>query len=235
MRSTRRRRTKNGENKSLSLPSSNFVEYFREKRLLMHLHEQLEEQIQLNPSDWTLHFQIANLLAFSDESFYKNRQIDVMAAEHHYQTALQLLQQVHEQSYIIFHNQLTPTSPLELMGDTEFGATVYSESNTKSIRKSLFISKSQFEPINIKPSQISPKSRKRNKAPKKQNKRKQYGLKKRKLLILVHRNDNSVSNEIRCEYTEAMSQEEADRERQRKMIKKTSYKKMFKKKVCTLG
>jgi len=114
------------------------VSAFREQRLLLHLHEQLTEQLDHNPIDWLLHFQLGNLLAFSDDySYGHNKQSDMAQADEHYQTALTLLQQTHEQDYTMYqnkHNMLdTPVTPMDDIGFTDagYGAILYEDEEEK--------------------------------------------------------------------------------------------------------
>eukprot|EP01084_Bolivina_argentea_P171467 297064_1 len=89
---------------TLRLPSQSEVQYFRQTRLLAHMHQQLVEQVQQSQEDWKLHFQLANLLAFTDESFYKDHQIDRIKSELHYQQSLILLRQLHQQDYMTYQS-----------------------------------------------------------------------------------------------------------------------------------
>eukprot|EP01084_Bolivina_argentea_P158340 275836_1 len=127
---SRRKRKQNAI--SLRLPSKREVSNFREKRLLLHLHEQLCEQVEENPDDWQYHFHLANLLAFSEEySYYGNPKKDVMISEHHYIDSLKLLKSLHETDYNKYKNTLhsTPISPFPAFPEVDDfnGCILYEE------------------------------------------------------------------------------------------------------------
>ena len=111
---TLRRRTRPGST-ILLLPTREDVDDFREKRLLIHLHEQLCEQLEHDPSDWQLHFQLANLMAFTD--YFAS--VDPSQCEAHYQEALKLLRKLHTDDYADFEHRRQTTIALDIIADSD--------------------------------------------------------------------------------------------------------------------
>eukprot|EP01084_Bolivina_argentea_P204031 348389_1 len=229
---------------SLRLPSKREVSYFRESRLLRHLHEQLIEQIDENPNDWQLHFQLANLFAFTDDSFCKNKDIDIIHAEIHYQKALKLLKTLHEQDYIAYQNANnilfesvnTPNlSPFDIdinaIDDEETSAQPKIQTITAQL---LYDNEDSLSySSNKKRSNKSNKSFKSDtdylyKKRRKKNRKKHNGFEitpptqsnnnkiiKRKLLIAIHNNDDTIAKEIECNYASPLSEEEIATKREK--------------------
>ena len=218
-RSQRKRNKHKGP--ALRLPSSRDVTQFREQRLLIHLHEQLIEQLEVTPNDWILHFQLANLLAFSDDySYSSNKQTDINDAETHYQKALKLLQQLHEQDYTAYQNRnginvvQTPVSPFVMVdSDCETGGAILYEdteeekytaptitTTTMSINITSPNNSNRNEPIEGNNSgtesddSYSGTYRNRQRKKKKRKKRKRSKKRSNKLASIKELNDEKYSN-----------------------------------------